>query len=285
MKNIFDRKLVFITGGSSGIGQALAKDLTRRGANVYIVSRKLENLTETIVQLKAKKVHPDQQIGLISADVSNDKHFGQMMCALCERVGTPDYLINSAGIVFPGSVLDLDLKVFRDIMDVNFFGVVSATKAILPKMIERGSGHIVNISSFVGFFASYGYSAYGSSKFAVRGFSDVLRAEVKPYGIKVSVVFPADTDTPQLAFERAHQPPIMREINATTGEMSAEKTAEGILNGISKNTYAITPGFEPTLAYWITNIAGYLQRPLIDSTIASARKKMEANASKKSKKT
>ena len=283
MKNVFDHKLIFITGGSSGIGQALAKELTRRGANVYIVSRRLENLTDTIIQLKAIKIHPEQQIGLISADVANDKHFYRMMCSLMDRVGVPDYLINSAGIVYPGAVTDLDLKTFRDIMDVNFFGVVNSTKAILPKMIERGSGHIVNISSFVGFFASYGYSAYGASKFAVRGFSDVLRAEVKPYGIKVSVVFPADTDTPQLAFERAHQPPIMREINATAGEMSAEKTAEGILKGISKNTYAITPGFEPTLAYWITNIAGYLQKPLIDSTIASARKKMQAKPSNKTK--
>jgi 3-dehydrosphinganine reductase len=279
MKNIFDRKLVLITGGSSGIGQALAKSLTLRGANVYIVSRKLENLTGTIVQLKKLEIHPDQQTGLVSADVTQEQSFTKIMHEFCNRVEIPDYLINSAGIVFPGAALDLEIKVFREIMEVNFFGIVNAVKAFLPKMIKRESGHIINISSFVGFFASYGYSAYAASKFAVRGFSDVLRAEVKPHGIKVSLVFPADTDTPQLAFERAHQPPLMREINAAAGEMTAEKTAEAILKGITRNAYAITPGFEATLAYWITNIAGYLQRPIIDSTIASARKKILKNHS------
>lgn len=234
-------------------------------------------LTETILQLKSLRIKTDQEIGLISADVTNDKDITKIMTQFCNKVGTPDFLINSAGIVYPGFINDLSLDIFRNIMDVNFFGIVNTVKAILPGMIKRKSGYIINISSFVGFFASYGYSAYAASKFAVRGFSDVLRAEVKPLGINVSVVFPADTDTPQLTFERNLQPALMREINASAGQMSSDKVANAILKGISRKTYAITPGFEATLAYWITNIAGYLQRPILDSTIASAQKKVNQN--------
>jgi 3-dehydrosphinganine reductase len=282
MRNIFANKLFVITGGSSGIGQALARNLIQNGANVYIVARKLENLTETILQLKSLRINANQEIGLISTDVTNDKDVAKIMTQFCNKVGTPDYLINSAGIVYPGIITDLSMDIYRDIMDVNFFGIVNVVKALLPGMIARGTGHIINISSFVGFFASYGYSAYAASKFAVRGFSDVLRAEVKPLGINVSVVFPADTDTPQLAFERNLQPVLMRQINSSAGQMSSDKVAKAILKGIAHKTYSITPGFEATLAFWITNIAGYLQRPILDSTIANAQKKVNQKTIAKS---
>jgi 3-dehydrosphinganine reductase len=195
-----------------------------------------------------------------------------------EKVGIPDLLINSAGIVYPGSVTEIDLSIFRKIMDINFFGTVNMVKTVAPYMIKRGFGHIINISSFAGFFASYGYSAYASSKYAVRGFSDVIRAELKPMGINVSVVFPADTDTPQLAYERTLQNPLMREINASAGQMSAVKVANLIIRGIRRKKYIITPGFEASLAYAITVAAGYLQFPIMDMTIKSAKRKI---ASKK----
>jgi 3-dehydrosphinganine reductase len=273
LSKTFKGKLVLITGGSSGIGQALARQFVDLGANVYILARKLEHLTATILELKKRRIDPQQIVGLISADVAEEKHIQSIMNKFVIKVGLPDLLVNSAGIVVPGTVTELDTHVFHSIMNVNFFGTVNVTKALLPYMIQRGSGHIVNISSFAGFFASYGYSAYASSKFAVRGFSDVIRAELKPYGIKVSIVFPADTDTPQLAQERKQQSEMMRQINSSAGMMSAEKVAAKIIDGIAKNRYAITPGFEASLAYTLTNLMGYIQYPLMDSMIAEARKK------------
>lgn len=270
----FAGKLILITGGSSGIGQALARQFVDLGANVYIIARKLENLTATILELKNRRKSSNQIVGLISADVADEDQICRFMEKFIKKIGLPDILINSAGIVVPGTVTDLDLNVFHSIMNVNFFGTVNVTKALLPYFIDRGSGHIVNISSFVGFFASYGYSAYASSKFAVRGFSDVIRAELKPYGIDVSVVFPADTDTPQLAGERKLQDEMMRQINSAAGMMSAEKVAEKIIKGIARKRYAITPGFEATLAYTLSNLMGYVQYPLMDSMVADARKKM-----------
>jgi 3-dehydrosphinganine reductase len=276
LEKYFSKKLVLITGGSSGIGLALANQFVLLGANVFIIARRMENLTTAILEMKNKKIDSAQQIGLISTDISLDNKVMKIIPSFIEKVGIPDLLINSAGIVYPGAVTDIDLSIFRKIMDINFFGTVNMVKTVAPYMIKRGFGHIINISSFAGFFASYGYSAYASSKYAVRGFSDVIRAELKPKGIYVSVVFPADTDTPQLAYERTLQSPLMREINASAGQMSAEKVANLIIQGIHRKKYVITPGFEASLAYAITVAAGYLQFPIMDMTIRSANKKVDS---------
>jgi 3-dehydrosphinganine reductase len=272
--NQFNRKLVLITGGSSGIGLALARQLVRHGANVYILARRLEHLTSTILELKKSRAYPDQKIGLVSADVSREKSTIRILEGFISKVGVPDFIFNSAGIVFPGQIENIPLEEFHSLMDTNFFGTVLVTKTFLPDMLKRGSGHIVNISSLAGFYASYGYAAYSSTKFAVRGFSDVIRAELKPRGIKVSIVFPADVDTPQLAYERSVQPEIMKEINSSAGMLPSEKVAESILKGVAKEHYIITPGFESTLAYILTITVGWALFPLMDSMIRSAQKKV-----------
>ena len=271
--HIFYNKLVLITGGSSGIGLALARQLTMAGADVYILARRLEYLTNTILELKALKVSPDQRIGLVSADVSREKTTSNIIEKFIQKVGIPDYLINSAGITYPGTTVDLPMDIYRSLMEVNYFGMVTLIKAVLPAMVNQSSGHIVNISSLVGFYASYGYSAYAASKFAVKGFSDVLRAELKPTGIRVSVVFPADVDTPQLAYEHTLQPEIMRDINAAGGLMSPEKVAKLILKDVARNRYIITPGFQSKLAYFISQTAGYLLYPLMDYLVSNGLKK------------
>jgi len=269
------RKLVLITGGSSGIGLALAHQLVARGADVYILARRLENLTSTILELKQNRINPDQRIGLISADVSREKSTIRILESFIIKVGIPDYIFNSAGIVYPGQVENIPMEEFHSQMDTNFFGTVLVTKTFLPAMLTRASGHIVNLSSLVGFYASYGYAAYSSTKFAIRGFSDVIRAELKPRGIKVSVVFPADVDTPQLAYERSVQNDIMKEINASAGMLPSEKVAASILKGVEKGRYVITPGFEPTLAYILSVTIGWAMYPLMDSLIRSASKKVQ----------
>jgi 3-dehydrosphinganine reductase len=272
----FDKQLVLITGGSSGIGFAVARALLQEGADLYILARRLELLTSTILVLKKERIRPEQKIGLISLDVANENDVTSILGKFIQKVGVPDIVINSAGIVTPGAVTELSTSAFHRMMDTNFFGTVNVSKTLIPPMIERGYGHIVNISSFVGFFASYGYAAYAASKFAVRGFSDVIRAELKPDGINVSVVFPADTDTPQLREERKSQSELMQIINSTAGMMSADKVAKAIANGIYRKHYIITPGFEATFAYYLSILAGYLQYPLMDNIISGARKKLKA---------
>ncbi len=272
----FEKKLVLITGGSSGIGFAVSRLLIKEGADLFILARHLEQLTNVLLILKKERIRKDQKVGLIALDVARHKDVNSILSKFIEKVGLPDLVINSAGVVTPGMVTELPTEEFHRMMDINFFGTVNVSKAMIPLMIERGTGHIVNISSFVGFYASYGYAAYAASKYAVRGFSDVIRAELKPYGINVSVVFPADTDTPQLREERKKQSELMQIINSSAGMMSAEKVARAVVNGIARKKYVITPGFEATFAYLLSNVAGYLQYPIMDGIISDARKKMRS---------
>ena len=128
-----------------------------------------------------------------------------------------DVLINSAGVVHPGEFTNLDLEKFHWMMNTNFFGTVNTIKLFLPLM--QSGAHIVNISSMAGILGVYGYTAYGASKFAVRGFSDALRSELKMQGIHLSIVFPPDTDTPQLSYENQFKPEITKEIGGTAGSL------------------------------------------------------------------
>lgn len=272
----FNNKLALITGGSSGIGFSLARHLIQAGSDVYIIARRLENLTSSILELKNSRAHSSQRVGLISADVSREGTIIPILQKFVTKVGTPDYVINSAGIVIPGTVLELVHQDYRLLLDVNFLGTVNVIKAVLPSMCERKAGHIVNISSFAGFFPSYGYSAYGASKFAVRGYTDVLRTELKEFNIRVSIVYPADTDTPQLRQERQQQSDLMKQINSTAGMMSADDVAKSILKGVARHRKVITPGFESSFAWFLTNVAGYLLTPIMDHIVRSSRKKIKS---------
>jgi 3-dehydrosphinganine reductase len=156
-------------------------------------------------------------------------------------------------------------------------------KAVVPGMAGRGSGHIVNISSGAGFIARYGYTAYGATKYALQGFSDVLRLEMKPLGINVSIVFPPDTDTPQLAYEKEYQPPETKALAGVASLispnwaskstlMSPEEVAELTIPQVERGRYMIMPGFEIKLLYWLSRIFGSSIYPVLDWMIARAQR-------------
>lgn len=171
----YQNKVAFITGGSSGIGLALAKSLSAKGAHVWIMARHQDRLETALAAIQAARQDPNQNCGMVVGDVTDWDQVTSAVSKVTQSAGIPDLLINSAGDAHPGYVQDLDIKIFRWMMETNYFGTVNVTKACLPGMIQRKSGHIVNISSVAGFLGVFGYSAYGASKFAVAGFSDVLR--------------------------------------------------------------------------------------------------------------
>jgi 3-dehydrosphinganine reductase len=257
-------KLVLITGGSSGIGLALAKNYARIGANVAILARRPEQLAKAAEEINMSRAGTSQWVETISADVSDYPQVSSALQSFTEAHGTPDLLINSAGIVAPGSFQDIPIEDFSKVIDVNYLGTVYATRALIPGMIARKSGHIVNISSVAGFIGVYGHTNYCASKFAVRGFTDVLRVEMKQYGIQVSIVYPPDTDTPQLEYEHQHAPAVTVAFNANSGRMSADAVAANIVKGISKKKKVITPGFEASMFYFLLNTIGYAVYPAID---------------------
>ncbi|MCD6555378.1 MAG: SDR family oxidoreductase [Anaerolineae bacterium] len=268
----FAGKNAVITGGSSGIGKATARLLARYGANVFIIARGQKRLDAALDEIAAERNRADQVCRAFSADVAQYEQIKAVGDAIVESGYPPDILINSAGIARCNYFDELTLDDFRQTMDINFFGTVNTIKAVLPYMKERRSGHIVNISSMAGFLGVFGYTAYGASKFAVRGFSDVLRCELKPYGIHVSVVFPPDTDTPQLWAENETKPLETKMISGTVKPMSAEAVALAILRGVRRRRHLIFPGWESGFYYHLHNVLGPVFTWYFDAAVARARR-------------
>ncbi|HET89125.1 MAG TPA: SDR family NAD(P)-dependent oxidoreductase [Chloroflexi bacterium] len=274
----FDQQHVIITGGSSGIGRATARLLIQRGAHVSIIARRQELLDETAAELQALRGQPEQRIRAHAADLSAWEQAREAIAALTADGFPPDVLINSAGITHPGYFEHLDLDVFRRLMDVNFFGTLHSCRAVVPLMMERGRGQIVNLSSVAGFLGVFGYTAYCATKFAVRGFSDVLRQELKPHGIHVSVVFPPDTDTPQLQYEDPFKPLETRRISGTAKTLTADQVAQAIVRGIERRQVYILPNLDTRLYFMLVNGFTGLARWILDWTIAQARRERELDA-------
>ena len=183
----------------------------------------------------------------MSADVSQADSITTALQQAISNWGTPDILITSAGIAHPGYFTELPLEVFEQTMSIDYFGSLYSIKAVLPSMIRQKQGQIVLISSGAGLIGIYGYSAYCPAKFAVRGLAESLRGELKPQGIRVTVVYPPDTDTPQLAAENKTKPQETKQITASAKTWSATAVAEQIMRAVEREQFAIAPGLELTL--------------------------------------
>ena len=271
----FTGKLALITGGTSGIGYALAEKLVQRGADVAILARHAQMLESSAKSLARHKINDSQKIMTVQADVTQREELGLRLDEFSSQNGIPDIVINSAGVAHPGTFTTLKPEIFDWMMDVNYFGTVNVLKKFVSPMQKRRSGIIVNISSVAGFIGIYGYTAYGASKFAVSGFSDALRSELKPYGIQVSVVFPPDTQTPQLEYESQFKPFITKELSGSAKLMSSDQVAEIILNQVARKKYIIIPGSEGKLLYLLHNLLGSALYPVMDLFIKMAIKKLK----------
>lgn len=273
----YQNKLVLISGGSSGIGLALAKHLASKGANIWIMARRVDQLEAACDEIKGARKSSDQMVGTLSVDISNREQVFSTLANFTLQNGTPDYLVNSAGITYPGLFEDLSPEIFDQMMNVNVLGTVNVIKAILPGMIQKKSGHIIILGSGAGFIGTIGYSAYGASKFALRGLADVLRVELKPHGIQVSFVAPGDTQTPQLDYENKFKPAITRAFVGNNSKVqSAEYVAEVIARDVARGRYMITPGFDVSLFYNLTNTFGIVY-PIVDILMSQAWKQVNGS--------
>lgn len=184
MKN----KVVIITGGSSGIGKALAERFGEEGSRILITGRNKQGLDITVNELRKRNI----DIHGFQADVSNE-HDNQAMASEAVRIfGTIDILINNAGISMRALFSEVDMEVVKKVMDINFYGALYATKYCLPE-IKKNRGSIVGISSIAGFLGLPGRTGYSSSKFALNGFLGVLRTELLDTGVHVLTACPGFT--------------------------------------------------------------------------------------------
>ncbi|MGF1512621.1 MAG: SDR family oxidoreductase [Elainellaceae cyanobacterium] len=260
-----------ITGGSSGIGKAIALRLARQGANVSIIARNAERLDKAqhdIEQAVGPKQEPEQQVVAVSADVSDRPQAERAIQEAIAQLGPPRWLITCAGIARPGYFQEMPIEVFEQTMAINYFGTLYCVRAALPALVAQGQGHVAMVSSGAGLVGVYGYSAYCPSKFALRGLAETLRAELKSMGVGVSITYPPDTDTPQLAEENKTKPPATKKITATADVWSADGVAHVILNGIGRGQFAITPGLEMGVLHRLHSVIAPLLNRYFDRIVA-----------------
>jgi len=187
----FTNQIVVITGASNGIGKQLAADFALRGALVIGCGRSIERLKAVL-----KEVRQSSPASLmIGCDVSDPEQVHGMIEKILTDFGQVDILINNAGIGMRKPFAETDLSVIEEIMRINYFGAVYCTHALLPSMIARGSGNIVNISSGAGEIGTLNMAAYCASKFAMNGWSESLYYELQPLGVRVSLVSPGPVET------------------------------------------------------------------------------------------
>ena len=261
-------KHAIITGGSSGIGLAVAKILANTGWRITLIARNSERLNQAALTLNT----PEEQSLILAVDVTNQNDINSAINNSIETFGTPDLLITSAGIAHPGHFQELEPEIFRQAIEINYFGTLYAVQAAAPAMRKAGRGNIVMISSGAALIGVYGYSAYCPSKFAVRGLAEVLRAEFKPDGVNVSIVYPPDTETPQLEQENKTKPAETFAISGNAQTWQADNIAKVIIKGIEKNRFSITPGLEMTALAGLGSLISPLLQRYFDHLVRKVRK-------------
>lgn len=219
-------KVVIVTGASSGIGEATARQFGREGARVVLAARRLDRLESLAREINAMGTGAETLV--VQADLSRLEDIQALIHQTLERFQRIDILVNNAGFGRLDWLENLDPQ--KDIeaqFDVNVLGVVQTTRQALPVMIEQRAGHIINMCSMAGLVATPTYTIYAACKHAVHGFSEALRREVKPWGIDVSLIYPGGVTT-----EFGQHAGIQRKTQAATPKfmlLSAEDVARTVV--------------------------------------------------------
>lgn len=249
-------------GGSRGIGKATAKEIVRLGGSVCLVARTPQHLAAAAEEVAGLAPLDSQYVETIEADCLDHEQLKEQLDGFISQHGVPDWLLNCVGFARPDYLGKLELVDFRESMEGNYFAQLIPSLVMIPHFIQAGGGHIAHVSSMMGYFGIVGYAAYAPAKFAIVGLSEVLQNELAPYNIRVSVLYPPDTDTPGFAQENRTKPAECAAMSQAAGCMSPEEVARAFVAGIRANRYAILPGsagwiwrvqrFFPGLLRWIT---------------------------------
>lgn len=251
-------KKALVTGAASGIGKAIALSMAHEGAEVFLADLNQKDLESVHAQIES--IGGKSRTRLV--DVADQKQVEGMINAAIGEMGHLDILVNNAGVTLIGEARDYNLEDWEWIMGVNLWSQIYSIHYVLPHMFERKAGHIINMASAAGLVGLPGNAAYSATKFGIVGMSEVLRAELKPHGIIITVVCPGGVQT---SFEKNARvrglPHYQPGSFVKSHERSPDLIADRIIGAIQKEKFLVIIGAEAKLLYQIkrTSIWLYLK--------------------------
>ena len=250
----FKNKTVLITGASSGIGKVTAIEFAKLGANVILIARSKEKLEK--VENKLKKFNVKTLI--CSCDVSNKENVVAMSKTVFEKFSSIDILVNNAGFAIYDSAVELSIEDIESQMNTNYFGMIYCVKTFLPSMLEKKSGHIVNVASLAASFGLPGIASYCASKFAMLGFSEGLKHELKDTGVGITVVSPIMVRT-----EFFDHPSFEKMPKYSPTSLDPKTVANAILRASNSSRLEIIVPSVARIAVWLKHTFPFFINPIM----------------------
>jgi 3-dehydrosphinganine reductase len=266
-------KCAIVTGGSNGIGKAIAGRLAQDGANVFLIARTRKFLESASQEVEREARSPSQQFGFFCADVSDRAAVRDAVGAAEAECGPVAVVVNSAGFHRMGYVEKVPVSDIEDEIRGNYLGTVYVVKEVIPGMIERREGWILNVSSLAGLKGIFGYAGYSGAKFAVMGLSEALRSELRPYGITVSALCPPDVAVEKLEhYVHREQPLENVRVSGRAKAVQPEEVARAAVAGMERGSSIIIPGSSGKLLHLANRLAPWAVDGFLNRTIDKARR-------------
>jgi 3-dehydrosphinganine reductase len=263
-------KNVLITGGSSGIGLALAREYIAKDCTLFLIARNPDKLEATGNRLRSE--FPGSTVHVFTADVANEAELISVYSKIASMVTYIDALICNAGVLYCGRFESNAPNESHKAFEINYWGMHFTVFQFLPLLKAASNARVAFVSSIAGYTGLFGYAHYAPSKFAVAGLAECLRMEFKDHGIGVSVIYPPDTETPMLDYERAHTLPECRALSKNARSITAQRVAAKIVRGIHQNTFEIYFNFESRFIRVLKGLFPGIYYRIVDRIVSSSRK-------------